>query len=290
MKIFGALATVLAMAARAAVAQEPEVLFKADVRLVEVYATVLDQRGKYVDGLSRDSFEVRENGARQRLTVFETESARLSCAILIDTTGSMAHALTAVKNAIVALIDDLRETDSVAIYSFNNSLKLLQEFTTDKAAAKRAVLRTRASGETALFDALAQLARDVSGRAGKKAIVAFTDGADTSSALNAAAAIARAKKAGVPIYAAAQGDALKNPHLLRQLKEIAQGTGGQAHRIARPGEIAAVFRDISDELKHTYLLAYKPPPAEERSWRTIQVVANGLPNCKVRAREGYQPE
>jgi VWFA-related protein len=282
--------TALAVMAGAAAAQDPDVLFKSDVRLVEVYATVLDQKGRYLDGLLRDRFEIRDNGAPQPLAVFETEDAKLSCAILMDTTASMAHALSAVKNAVITLIDDLRDTDSIAIYSFNNSLKVLQEFTTDKAAAKRAVLGTRAAGQTALFDSISQLARDISHRAGKKAIVAFTDGADNLSALNAATAIARAKKAGVPVYAVAQGDALSSPQLLHQLKEIAQNTGGRAYPINHSSDIMVVFRDISSDLKHTYLLAYRPPSTEDRNWRTIQVLVNGLKNCKIHAREGYLPE
>ncbi|HEY1342341.1 MAG TPA: VWA domain-containing protein [Bryobacteraceae bacterium] len=282
-----ALALVLA---GAAAAQEGDVLFKSDVRLVEVYATVMDQKGKYLDGLTRDRFEVRDNGTPQPLAVFETESAGLSCAILMDTTGSMAHALSAVKNAAATLIDSLRPIDSVAIYSFSNSLRMLQDFTTDKAAAKRAMMRTRPAGETALFDSLSQLARDLARRTGKKAIVAFTDGADNVSGLNASAAIARARKSGLPIYAAALGDALKSPLLLDELKQIAQNTGGQAYRMEKPADILTVFEDISRDLKHTYLLAYRPPPTEEKSWRTIHVTVSGLKSGKIRAREGYLPE
>ncbi len=280
----------LLLLAGAAFAQAPEVVFRADVRLVEVYATVLDHNGKYVEDLSRERFEVRDNGVRQPLVAFEASQAGLSCAVLLDTTGSMAAALAAVKNGIVRLIDEFRQNDAVAIYSFSGSLQLLQEFTSDKAAAKRAVLRTRAGGGTALFDSLSQLARELARRSGKKAIVVFTDGQDNLSMLNAGAAIARAKKVGVPIHAVAEGEALNNPSLVKELEELAQRTGGRCYRIRRSGEITAVFQDISRELKHTYLLAYKAPPAENRQWRTIQVSVSGLKDCKLRAREGYLPE
>ena len=289
MKPFRTLGLALALAGAAA-AQDPGVLFKSDVRLVEVYATIMDQKGKYLDGLTRDRFELRDNGAPQPLAVFETESAALSCAILMDTTGSMAHALAAVKNAVATLIDSLRPADSVAIYSFSDSMRMLQDFTTDKAAARRAMMRTRPAGETALFDSLSQLARDLARRTGKKAIVVFTDGADNLSGLNASTAIARARKSGVPNYAAALGEALKDPLLLQELKQIAQNTGGQAYRVERAADIQAVFEDISRDLKHTYLLAYRPPPSEDKSWRTIQIAVSGLKTGKIRAREGYLPE
>lgn len=276
--------------AAAALAQAPEAVFRADVRLVEVYATVLDHRGKFVEGLVKDRFEIRDNGAPQPLAAFEASQADLSCAILLDTTGSMMRSLPAVKNAIVKLIDDFRQNDLIAVYSFSGSLQVLQEFTKDKAAAKRAVRRTRAEGRTALFDSLSQLARELARRNGKKAIVVFTDGQDNTSVLNAGAAIARVKRAGVPLYAVAQGEALKSPALLKELGELAQGTGGRAYKVQQAGEVSTVFQDISNELRHTYMLAYKPPPAAGGQWRTIQVSVKGLKDYKLRAREGYTPE
>src|SRR5258708_772618 len=170
---------------------------KVEVRLVEVYATIYDQKGRYVDGLSRDSFKVFDDGKPQEISNFETSSQSLSCAILLDTTGSMSEALPRVKNSIVKLIDELGPQDSVAIYTFDQRLVIRQEFTTDKNAAKRAVLRTRAEGATALFDPLSEAAQELSQRSGKKILILFTDGDDNSSALNASAAVARAKKAGV---------------------------------------------------------------------------------------------
>jgi len=148
------------VSAGAAMAQEP-VVFRVETRLVEVYATVRDNRGRYMDGLTQERFQVLDNGVPQTVTAFESNSARLSCAILIDTTGSMGGVLPVVKNSVVHLIDELRDEDSVGVYSFNTRLNRLQDFTEDKGAAKQAVLRTRAAGATALFDAIAELAYEI---------------------------------------------------------------------------------------------------------------------------------
>src|SRR6266853_137087 len=177
---------------------------KVEVHLVEVYATVHDHKGGYVDGLARDNFQVFDDGQAERITNFETSGQSLSCGILLDTTGSMAEALPRVKNSIVKLIDALDPLDSVGIYTFDSRLTVRQEFTTDKQAAKRAILRTRAEGQTALFDALSEAAQEVAARAGTKVLIVFTDGDDNASALNATAAIARAKKLGIPLYAIAE--------------------------------------------------------------------------------------
>src|SRR5271170_681178 len=92
-----------------------DVTFRADSRIVEVYATVRGEDGRYVDGLPRDRFAVRDNGEIQPLVAFESNSVPLSCAILLDTTGSMAAALPIVKNSVIRMLDELREEDTVAV-------------------------------------------------------------------------------------------------------------------------------------------------------------------------------
>jgi len=267
-----------------------DVLFRAQSRLVEVYATIRDHNGRYVDGLAQDRFQISDNGSPQAISVFESDSAPLSCAVLLDTTGSMAEVLPAVKRSIMSMIDELAADDSVAIYTFSVGLKRMQDFTSDKAAAKQAVLRSRAAGQTALFDAISELAHDIEPRTGKKAIIVFTDGDDNSSTLNARAAVQRAKKAGVPVYAVAEGDALKSSTLKSEIREISESTGAKFHQAHHTGDITEIFKDISGDLGHTYLLAYKPPPSSDQKWRTIALGVSGLKDAKIRAKEGYLPE
>ncbi len=274
-----------------AVAELPpiEADFKTTGRLVQVYATVTDSRGQYVDNLKSNQFTILDQSP-QAVTGFEPQSNEVSCVLLLDTTGSMQFALPALKNAALRLISQLRAEDSVAVYSFSDSVRESQPFTTDKAAAKRAVLHTQAFGDTALYDALARVGQDLSGRAGKKVIVLFTDGKDNASTLNQDAAIQRAKANGVPIYTIAQGEAIGHRDLLAQLEGISKATGGQAFAIEKPSEIGRVFDKVSEDLTHGYLLSFQPPVAENASYRPIQVTVSGPRGLKVRAREGYYPE
>ena len=269
---------------------QDQLVFRADSRLVEVYATIRDQNGRYLDGLPRERFQLRDNGELQPLAAFESNAGKFSCAILLDTTGSMTAVLPVVKNSVIHMIDELRDEDAVAIYSFSTGLNQLADFTTDKSAAKQAVLRTRASGSTALFDSVSELAREMSPRAGKKAIVVFTDGDDNASVLNIKAAVQRAKRAGVPVYAIAEGDALKSRNLLGELKDIAEMTGGQSYQVHKTSEIAGIFEAITNDLQHTYMLAYQAPAGAERHWRTIELTVDGLKSGKIRSKEGYLPE
>jgi Ca-activated chloride channel family protein len=266
-------------------------VIRVQVRLVEVYASVYDHSGQYVQGLSRDSFQVFEDGKLQQITNFEADSGKLSCAILLDTTGSMSEALPRVKNSIMKLIDVLENGDAVAIYTFDQRLVVRQDFTTDKAAAKRAVLRTRAEGQTALFDALSEVAQEISKRPGKKALVVFSDGDDNASALNANAAVTRAKKAGIPLYAIAEGEATRSKELRKLLEDLSKRTGGTSYEVKKPADIDQVFQKIALDLQHLYMLAYRPQAgAEAGKWRKIEVSLRGQKDYRIRSKEGYFPE
>ena len=231
-----------------------------------------------------------DEGQPQALKAFESNAASLSCALLLDTTGSMQAALPALKSAALRLLGELREGDSAAVYTFSESLREVQPFTTDKRAAKRAALEAYPHGRTALYDALTQVARAMSARTGKKVIIVFTDGADNFSALAAEVAVRRAKWVGVPVYTIAQGSALRHPVLLKQLQGVSSATGGLSFSIKTSEEIRDVFASVANDLKHGYLLAYRPPTGKGREWRRIKVQLTGPKGRQVRAREGYYPQ
>lgn len=268
-----------------------DTVFRIEGRLVEVYATVLDQRGHYRDDLPGVAFHVLEEGEPQTIKYFETTSRPFQCAIVLDTTGSMANALPALKNAVLNFIDQFGPDDSIAIYSFDERLEVRQDFTTDKAAAKRAALRLRAGGRTALFDAVAEVSREISDKPGKKSMVVFTDGDDNTSVLTAQAAITRAHKNGIPLFTIAEGEATRSSQLRKILSELSLNTGGMAFEAKSPKDMMEVFARISGEMRHVYLLAYQPHQVPtDGKWRRILVTVDGIPDGKVRAKQGYFPK
>jgi VWFA-related protein len=265
-------------------------VFKTGVHLVELYVTVVDEHGRYIDGLDQTKFEIRDEGSPQPIVSFGGISDPLSCAVLLDTTGSMQQVLPQVRSSILEFIDALGESDAIAICTFDTRLTIRQDFTTDKVAARRAVMRTRAAGSTALFDALAQTAHEIAPRAGKKAIVVFSDGEDNASALNASAAGKSLRKIGVPVYTIAEGEARASKKLTEILRDIARTTGGTASVVNKPSDIDAIFENISQDLRHSYLLVYKAPAVTESRWRTIEVALRESRKYRIRAKEGYFPD
>jgi Ca-activated chloride channel family protein len=264
--------------------------YRIDGRLVEVYATVVDERGHFVDGLTAEAFRVLDNGKEQRLKHFESESQSMHCAILLDTTGSMTGALPRLKNSVIDFISDLGPEDYVAIYTFTEQLQIEQDFTQDKDAAKRAVLRVRAGGRTALFNALAEAAQAMRDQSGKKAMVVFTDGNDNASILNSDAAVNRARIGGVPLFTVAEGEAMDDPDLKKLLLNLSTSTGGAAFDVNDEKKMDAVFLRISGQLRHMYMLAYTPAiEPGEKDWRRIEVQVDRVQDARVQAKTGYFP-
>src|SRR3954451_8334970 len=264
--------------------------YRIDARLVQVYATVTDPRGHFVDGLPPDAFHVLDNGKEQKLKHLESEAQSMHCAILLDTTGSMTGALPRLKNSVIDFIDELGPDDYVAIYRFTAQLIVLQDFTKDKDAAKRAVLRLRATGRTALFNALAEASEAMREQPGKKAMVVFTDGDDNASVLNSQAAVNRAKIDGVPLFTVAEGEALDCPDLKKVLTNLSTSTGGAAFEVDGQKNMDAIFQKISSQLRHMYLLAYSPTiEPGEKDWRKIDVHVDRVQDARIRAKSGYFP-
>jgi len=262
---------------------------KVDVRMIEVYAAVTDNRGRPMTNLRSEDFHVLEDNRPQQIRVFEPQSSAITIALLVDTTDSMAADLPRVKNAVARLLDAVKPEDSVGLFTFANGLNRLSNFSRDRSTTLKAILKARAAGQTALFDSLAQLSRQISRDAGKKAILLFTDGDDNSSVLSLEASIKSVQRTGVPIYAVLYGTALKDPHLFKRLERISASTGGLPFNVRDAGEVAAAFARVGKDMQNMYLLGYQSDSNNNDDWRSIKVILPNHPEFKLRAKEGYWP-
>ena len=249
-----------------------------------------DARGRYIDDLPQSEFSIRDEGESKPLAAFDAKSGGISVALVLDSTLSMHAAFPSLKDAALKLIGELQPRDQVAVYSFNSNIEMLQQFTTDHVAARRAIMQAKVAGNTALYDALARVSGAFAGRSGRKVIVLFTDGDDNSSELTGAMAVRRLKGAGVPVYTVAQGAAFLIPHMLKELAELSNATGALPFGIEHSNEIRQVFERISEDLQHGYLLAFRPPPGDDKAWRRIEVQLRTQKGYRIRGRQGYYLE
>jgi len=278
-------------------AQESDSTFKVDVKLVNVFVTVTNERGAPIAGLNKANFELREDGKEQKIAVFDKESALpLSIVLAIDTSLStrkdLPLELSSARRFAHAI---LRPVDALSLYQFSETVSELTFFTSDLRIIDRAIDHIRLGSATALYDALFLGSQALEPRQGRKVMVVITDGGDTMSKVDYREAVRAAETAEAILYSiivvpieSSAGRDTGGEHALIQLSE---DTGGKHFYAASLPQLEDAFRQISDELRTQYLLAYYPSQRlSDSDFRRIQVTVSGMPadsHCKVRHRIGY---
>ncbi len=259
--------------------------FTSGVNVVEVYATVTDQRGEPVRRLDRSAFEVRENGEPQVVSTFTAGDFPLSVAVAVDRSFSMAgDRLAAATSAARVFLGELRPQDEAMIIAIGSTADTLAPLSTDRNAQFAALSRLDAFGTTGLHDAIIRAVEAVQPARGRRALVLLSDGNDRYSEASASDALERARRSDVMIYPIALGR--RRPPLFAELATL---TGARSFHLRDTKALADTLRAIARELREQYLLGYSPSRpilAGSNEWRTITVKVN-RPNVRVRARDGY---
>jgi len=278
-------------------APEPETTLKVDVKLVNVYVTVTDAHGAPVGGLKKENFVLQEDGGEQKISVFDKESALpLSIALAIDTSLSTRHDLpleqASAKRFARAI---LRPVDALSVYGFSESVSQAVGYTANLKRIDEGIDHIRLGAATALFDAVYIASRSLDRRQGRKVMVLITDGGDTISQVDYKEAVRAAEEAEALVYSIivvpienSAGRETGGEHALIQLSE---DTGGKYYYATSMSQLDDAFRQISDELRTQYLLAYYPSQRTSNSqFRRIQVGITGPADAAayhVRNRAGY---
>jgi Ca-activated chloride channel family protein len=156
-----------------------------DTTLVEVPVVVSEPGGRYVVDLAESDFTVYENGARQQVEFFASVDEPISVALVLDTSGSTREQLERIKSAASAFLDQLRPNDRVALVSFEDEVRVLAPFTSDRARLRQALASLVPGEYTQVYEAVHTVAANVfEDTAGRKAAILFTDGVDTASAVS----------------------------------------------------------------------------------------------------------
>ena len=266
-------------------AQEPApAQFASGVQLVEVYATVTDRDGRPVTGLTRQDFDVAENGQRQEVTVFSVGEVGLSVAIALDRSFSMAgERLDQMKRATGTFLDALKPSDRAMLIGIGSTVDVLAPLSTDRAAQRDAVRALDTFGSTSLRDAIITALDRIQPAPGRRALILLSDGIDRYSRAGEADVIDRARHADVLAYPIAMQKA--RPPLF---VDLAIATGGHSVQVSDPRHLGETLTSIAQELRQQYLLGYTPArPAPARpEWRGLEVSVRRA-GVTVRARPGY---
>ena len=295
MGLLGRAALTLVIASLIVAAQQDPV-FRVDVQLVRLLATVKDVNGQPVGGLQKSDFEITDNGVRQEIAVFERHTAQpLSVAILLDISGStakdMKYQTDAVARFLKAVFAEGNPDDRASLFTFNWETRQSVPYSRNLNQFTEGLRKLKAEAGTSLYDAIFLASEDIADREGRHVLVVVTDGGDTVSATSYAKAMKAAHQADTVMYPILtipiMSDAGRNVGGENALTTMAESTGG---RLFAPGVngLDQAFSEILRDLRTQYLIGFYPknvPPTKDPFHRLI--VKARRPDLRVVTRTGY---
>jgi len=293
-------------------------VLRVETNLITIPVSVFDRNGLYIPGLRQTEFKIFEDGKEQEIAYFGTTDKPFTVALLIDTSPSTAYKIEEIRQAASAFVEQLEPQDSVVVIEFNQDVKVRTEATTDRNKIYKAINKTNFGDGTSLYTAVDEALRKQLGKiSGRKAVVLFTDGVDTTSRKNTYDTTIRYAEESdsliFPIYyntffdnrrrpmstfpdifgdggqVITRGDSAEEYALGKKyLEDLADVTGGRVFRPeSTPGGLTAAFEGIAEELRRQYSVGYVPSDEGRPGQRKQIKVRVDRPNLIVRSRDSY---
>lgn len=301
---------------------DEEEVIKVETSLVTIPVSVYDRNGLYIPNLQKQNFKIFEDGKEQEIAYFGTSEQPFTVVLLIDVSPSTAYKIEEIQAAAAAFVEQLQPKDQVMVIEFDASVHVLTEITGDRDKIYKAIRRTGFGDGTSLYEAVDfSLRKRLDKIEGRKAIVLFTDGVDTSSVrADFEDTVREAEESEAiifPIYyntflnnigIGGRGGVMSSPPILnlpptRQgtgmssaeytrgrayLTELANATGGKVFRPeSTPGGLTAAFEGIAEELRRQYNIGYYPSDTGSAGERKQIRVRVDRPHLVIRSRDSY---
>jgi Ca-activated chloride channel family protein len=264
-----------------------------DVQFVELFTSVVDGRGRPVEGMAREDFKVFEDGVEQEVRRFElVRDVPIYAGVLLDTSGSMGEGngerlKAAVRGALAFFENVITPKDRAAVITFADEPSLVVRFTNQQEVLAGGLAGLAAVGDTALHDSIVYALHYFGGLKGKRAIILLSDGQDYGSKYDFTEALEYARRSGVAIYSV--GIDLKELEVRTKLQRLSEETGGRAFFIGATGELSKVFETVEKEVRSQYLLSYQSSnPGGDEKFRAVEVKI-AKPGLEAKTVRGYYP-
>lgn len=275
--------------------------FQARAEVVRIGVSVTD-RGRQVADLDAADFEVFEDGRRQELSFFDDGELPIALTLMVDASASMHHELERARIAALRMIAALRPDDVTQVLEFDERVRVVQEFTSERQRLQAALESVRTSGQTALRNAIYVTLSDLRrrmrrGTLRRHALVILSDGIDTGSIVTEDDVLAQSRRAPVVVHAIGllpesipKRDRQLWGRSAHLLVSLSRETGGEARFPRSLSELEPVYDAIGAELRAQYSLGYVPSKrASRKDWRRITVRVPRRRELAVRYRRGYDP-
>jgi Ca-activated chloride channel family protein len=299
--------------------QEEEIIV--DTNLVTTPVTVLDRNGRFIPGLKKKDFKIFENGVAQAVTHFQSEETPFTVVLMIDISPSTRYSIDDIRYAAVTFVNQLRPEDKVMVVNFDRQIRVMTEPTNDKKALFTAIYKSQFGSGTSLYEAVdAAVNMDFVQSPGRKAVVIFTDGVDTTSRgatyESTIAAVEEVDALVYPIRYDTQGSMAQGPQIAtfppsnltpsmlaqlgrgqtemeyalgkEYLNTIATNSGGRIFEASAMSDLESVFKGVAAELRQQYSVGYYPDDTGKPGDRKkIKIDIIGKPNVVVRSKTTY---
>jgi Ca-activated chloride channel homolog len=289
---FGAIAVCCVVGGAALWGQTATAPFRSRVDIVQVTVSVTDANGRLITGLTKDDFQVFEDGVEQQITQFTDKRVPVSLGMLLDASDSMrGQAVVDARDAFDRFVGDLLLTeDEVFVATFNHLPRLVMKWTMPPSSLRGSLDVLKPSGGTAIYDALADTSRLFEYRVNlRAAMIVVSDGADTASDRSLLQTIDVIRRNDAFVYAIAidaqdgRESTRVNPEALRDITSL---TGGYTEVVKSAADLGPATARIADELNKQYTLGFSSTKPPDGAWRPLRVrVRSGM--YYVRARRGY---
>jgi Ca-activated chloride channel homolog len=276
-------------------------VFRSGVDLVSLGVTVLDKKGNLVTDLSREDFEIIEDGRKQTIAEFasgdQTAGADAAPAmhlgLLLDTSESMDEDMKFTKTAAVKFLNTLLDAVDVTVVDFDTEVRLARYGQNDFARLIERIRQRKATGWTALYDAIGVYLDGAAGQDGRKIMLLYTDGGDTRSSTSLHELLDLLKASDVTVYAIGELEHQSSSGALEArtvLQQIAETTGGQAFFPLSVKQLDEIYGKVLAQIRAQYTIGYlSTNENKDGSWRKIEikVARRDGRDYRVRARKGY---
>ena len=274
----------------AAPAQE-QPIFKANVRTVPIYSTVIDSGGRLVADLERGDFAILDNGKPADVSLFSNESQPFTAVVMLDTSASMTANLKLLNRAAEQFLMRLLPVDKAQVGAFNDKIQLSGTFTNNRDELIGALNDLYFGNPTRLNDGIAAGLDALQGVDGRRVVLVFTDGDDTASKLGFKTVMERARDEEVMVYSIGlESEYFNGQRVVRtrpssDLRKISDETGGGYFELKKTEDLAPAFQKVAQELRSQYLIGFAPVALDGKVHK-LDVKVN-KPGMTVRARKSY---
>ncbi len=270
--------------------------FKTAVDVAGFAVSVTDREGEPVRELRAEDFEVKEDGDVQSVTYFSTSSGRdavpLHVGLLFDTSESMQKDLSFSRNAAIKFLNTFPNAVDFSLVEFSDEVRAARFSQADFPRLVERIRSGRARGRTSLYDAVTVYLGSAFDQTGRKVLVIYTDGDDTSSSRTWDETLRVLRASDVTVYPIGLFAGRGSARLMLQsrLLEIARLTGGRALFPGSMKELESMYDSIAEEIHGQYLLGYVPTNAlRDGKWRKVEISLRRphSERLQIRTREGY---